>query len=216
MTQVKMPKKLDFKSYKEALKAPEFLITDFAKMERSDTLNIAFQALDTVISRSQSLPRPWNVSDADKLVEIATEISKDYEMTLDEKIVRLFSYIAQGQVCPMNGFIGGVVAQEVMKACSGKFHPIFQWIFFDAVECLSKESLDNLGEKGELKSAVDEGVYSADNCRYDAQVAVFGKQFQETIGNLNYFVVGAGAIGTCVCKLYKLFFVGILIFQQFD
>lgn len=202
MTQVKMPKKLDFKSYKEALKAPEFLITDFAKMERSNTLNIAFQALDTYISSDQSLPRPWNVDDAEKLFKIANDIKEDYGMELDEKIVRLFSYIAQGQVCPMNGFIGGVVAQEVMKACSGKFHPIFQWIFFDAVECLSKETLDNLGEKdGKLKSAVDEGVYSADNCRYDAQVAVFGKQFQETLGNLNYFVVGAGAIGTCVCIL---------------
>jgi ubiquitin-activating enzyme E1 len=33
-------------------------------------------------------------------------------------------------------FIGGVVAQEVLKACSGKFTPIHQWLYFDAVEAL--------------------------------------------------------------------------------
>ncbi len=36
----------------------------------------------------------------------------------------------------MNGFLGGVVAQEALKACSGKFTPIKQWVYFDAIECL--------------------------------------------------------------------------------
>ena len=38
--------------------------------------------------------------------------------------------------------------------------------------------------------------------RYDRQVAVFGKQFQETLGKQKWFVVGAGAIG---CELLKNF-----------
>ncbi len=29
-----------------------------------------------------------------------------------------------------------VVHAQVMKAVSGKFHPIFQWFYFDAVEAL--------------------------------------------------------------------------------
>jgi ubiquitin-activating enzyme E1 len=38
--------------------------------------------------------------------------------------------------------------------------------------------------------------------RYDSQIAVFGKQFQEKLGSLRYFIVGAGAIG---CELLKNF-----------
>ncbi len=33
-------------------------------------------------------------------------------------------------------FIGGIAAQEVLKACSGKFTPIHQWFYFDALEAL--------------------------------------------------------------------------------
>ncbi len=32
--------------------------------------------------------------------------------------------------------LGGVVAQEILKSVSGKFHPIFQWFYFDAIELL--------------------------------------------------------------------------------
>lgn len=34
--------------------------------------------------------------------------------------------LAQGDVSAMDTFMGGVVCQEVMKACSGKFNPIYQ------------------------------------------------------------------------------------------
>lgn len=40
------------------------------------------------------------------------------------------------------------------------------------------------------------------NCRYDAQIAIFGKSFQEKVSSLRYFIVGAGAIG---CELLKNF-----------
>lgn len=31
---------------------------------------------------------------------------------------------------------GGFVGQEVVKAVSGKFHPLFQWFHFDSIESL--------------------------------------------------------------------------------
>ena len=40
------------------------------------------------------------------------------------------------------------------------------------------------------------------DCRYDGQIAVFGKDFQKKLGEQRYFVVGAGAIG---CELLKNF-----------
>ena len=36
----------------------------------------------------------------------------------------------------MAAIFGGIVGQETMKAISGKFHPIHQFLYFDAVEAL--------------------------------------------------------------------------------
>ena len=46
------------------------------------------------------------------------------------------------------------------------------------------------------------------NCRYDGQIAVFGWDFQEKLGDLNYFLVGAGAIGCEMLKNWALMGVG--------
>ena len=85
--------------------------------------------------------------------------------------------------------MGGIVAQEVMKACSGKFIPIFQWLYFDALECLPEDC-----------PVVTEESCAPTNFRYDGQVAVFGKEFQQKLAKQKWFVVGAGAIG---CELLK-------------
>ncbi|CAB4016231.1 ubiquitin-like modifier-activating enzyme 1 [Paramuricea clavata] len=191
--QCKMPKTLNFKSIKKALHDPEFLITDFAKFDRPAQLHLGFQALHEYNKRNSSLPRPRNKDDGNKLVEIAKEIngkacSKVDE--IDEKLLRELSYQARGDLCPMQGIIGGIAAQEVMKACSGKFHPIVQWFYFDALECLPEEQ------------EIAEESCKAVGSRYDSQVCVFGKEFQEKISTQKYFVVGSGAIG---CELLKNF-----------
>ena len=38
------------------------------------------------------------------------------------------------------------------------------------------------------------------HCRYDGQIAVFGKTMQSLLGKCNTFLVGAGAIG---CEMLK-------------
>jgi ubiquitin-activating enzyme E1 len=38
-----------------------------------------------------------------------------------------------GELSPMCAALGGVVAQQVMKACSGKFTPVYQWLYFDSL-----------------------------------------------------------------------------------
>lgn len=61
---------------------------------------------------------------------------------LDDDLISKLSYVAAGDLCPMAAVIGGITAQEVMKACSGKFTPIQQHLHFDALECLPEEDLD--------------------------------------------------------------------------
>lgn len=188
VTQVKMPKTLNFKSLKDSLASPEFLITDFGKWDSPRQLHVAFQALHAFKKQNNTLPKPWNKSDAEAIIALAKTITQE---EIDEKALEWFSYIAAGDLCPMNAAIGGIVAQEVMKACSGKFHPIYQWLYFDAVECHPART-----------KILTEAETAPTGSRYDAQVAVFGRDFQKVLGGLRYFVVGAGAIG---CELLKNF-----------
>uniref|UniRef100_G3P654 E1 ubiquitin-activating enzyme n=1 Tax=Gasterosteus aculeatus aculeatus TaxID=481459 RepID=G3P654_GASAC len=111
---------------------------------------------------------------------------------LDEALIKKLSFVAAGDLAPVNAFIGGLAAQEVMKACTGKFMPIMQWLYFDALECLAEEEGVELTEE----------ECAPRNCRYDGQVAVFGTKLQEMLAKQRYFLVGAGAIG---CELLKNF-----------
>lgn len=61
---------------------------------------------------------------------------------LDEDLINKLSYVAAGDICPMQAVIGGISAQEVMKACSGKFMPIVQHLHFDALECLPETDIE--------------------------------------------------------------------------
>uniref|UniRef100_A0A1B6D3R9 E1 ubiquitin-activating enzyme n=1 Tax=Clastoptera arizonana TaxID=38151 RepID=A0A1B6D3R9_9HEMI len=192
VSQVKMPKQLNFKPINEAFKNPEFLITDFAKFDYPITLHIAFYALQKFIKINGRVPKPWNKADGEEFINLAklTNIELGLNSELNIELLEKFSKVCAGNLCPINAAIGGIVAQEVMKACSGKFSPIFQFLYFDAVECLPDSD------------SIDEADFQAKNCRYDGQISVLGNSFQKKLGLLKYFVVGAGAIG---CELLKNF-----------
>ncbi|KAF8175962.1 ubiquitin activating enzyme [Mycena galopus ATCC 62051] len=182
-TQVKMPKIIKFKSLRESLKSPEFFITDFAKFDRPATLHAGFQALSEFQTRHKALPQPRHLPDAAEVIGIAKEL--DHEC--DEKILAELAYQARGDVPPLNAVIGGFVAQEVLKACSAKFHPMVQHMYFDSLESLPRP----------LPTEADCQPLGS---RYDAQIAVFGKPFHDKVSNHRQFLVGSGAIG---CEMLK-------------
>ncbi|CAN9512024.1 unnamed protein product [Ophioblennius macclurei] len=192
-TEVKQPVTLNFKPLHEALNDYELLVyNDFGKMPKHQTLHLAFQALHDFVKKEQRLPRSWCQSDADSLLAMVRELNTVAQLEqLDEATVRNLSCTARGDLAPVNAFIGSVAAQEVIKACSGKFTPLEQWMYFDAFECLPEG--DNQPTESEF---LEKGT------RYDGQVAVFGSAFQEKLERQNYFLVGAGAIG---CELLKNF-----------
>ncbi|XP_045773330.1 ubiquitin-like modifier-activating enzyme 1 [Maniola jurtina] len=197
VTQVKMPKILNFKPLNESIKNPEFLITDFAKMDYPQQLHVGFLALHKFKDAEGRLPKPWCDEDVVKFMEHVKnivegeELFKKGEFEANKELLETFCKVSAGDLNPMNAAIGGVIAQEVMKACSGKFHPLVQWLYLDAIECLPKD-----------RSALNEENCKPTGSRYDGQIAVFGKHFQKRIGELKYFIVGAGAIG---CELLKNF-----------
>ena len=40
---------------------------------------------------------------------------------MDERLLTQLAYNARGDICPMQGVIGGITAQEVMKVCSALY-----------------------------------------------------------------------------------------------
>ena len=173
------------KSLRESLKTPEMFITDFGKFERPSTLHFGFQAISQFQAKHGKLPRPRNADDANETVALAKALAGQEE--IDTKLVNELSFQACGELSPMIAVIGGFVAQEVLKACSAKFHPMVQHLYFDSLESMPAET----------PSEVDT---ASTGTRYDRQIAVFGRRFQERIGDHRQFLVGSGAIG---CEMLK-------------
>jgi len=195
VNQIKQPAVLNFKSLEQALDDPEpFLESDFSKVGRPAILHQAFRALDKFSSENARLPSPGDMADANRVLEIAQAINSSGPFSAgsleDEGVVRLIHQLAlgaKGLISPMAAFLGGIMGQEVLKACSGKFTPIKQFFYFDAAEALP----DSFLGPDEVQPA---------GSRYDGQIAVFGRSLQEKIQNMSVFLVGAGAIG---CEMLK-------------
>lgn len=184
--QLKFPEVINFLPLNESCREPEFVITDFENFNRPTESHLAFQAVDSFKMKYDSFPSPWNQVDADKYFELV----KMFDSSVEEvDFFRKFSMTCQGDVAPMQSVIGSIVAQEAIKACSHKFRPIKQWLYFDSLNSLSEVDL------------TPEDCVPL-NSRYDNQIKVFGREFQEKLSNQNWFIVGSGAIG---CELLKNF-----------
>ncbi|CCK71076.1 E1 ubiquitin-activating protein UBA1 KNAG_0G00180 [Huiozyma naganishii CBS 8797] len=197
-TEVKMPQKIAFKSLRDSLAEPEMVFSDFSKFDRAGQLHLAFQALHQFqVRHSGALPRPMNQEDANEIVKLVGDLAAQQpqvlgaeENSVNEPLVREFSYQARGDIPGVVAFFGGLVAQEVLKACSGKFTPLKQYMYFD--------SLESLPDSEKFKRT--EETTKPINSRYDNQIAVMGLQFQQKLANSKVFLVGAGAIG---CEMLK-------------
>lgn len=167
-TQVKMSRVMNFKSLEESERQPEFVISDFGKFDHPSTLHVAFRALYTYMEQNGGkMPRSWNEEDA----QVFLNLCKSIDANVNESVIKIFAKVCRGNTCPMDAAMGGLVSQEVLKACSGKFTPIYQWLYYDAIECLPVDG-------------VEESDAQPMNSRYDAQIAIFGRKFQEKLSNV--------------------------------
>lgn len=141
-TQVKLPKYADFLSFRDSLAKPEYVVSDFAKFDRPNQLHLGFQALHQFSEKHGRFPRPRNDKDAYEVFELTKALvpTLGEDVELDEKLIKELAYQSSGEVSPMVAVYGGLAAQEVLKSVSGKFNPIFQHMYFDALEALPKNS----------------------------------------------------------------------------
>jgi ubiquitin-activating enzyme E1 len=128
--------------------------------------------------------------DVDAVVEHAKNLLKEkaseLDIDLDEAVIKQVAAQCAFELQPMCAFLGGVVAQEVVK-CTGKFTPIPGFLHFHAREALPKDPPTDTKPTGS---------------RYDGLTVIYGKAFVEKLKNLQYFMVGCGALG---CEFLKNF-----------
>lgn len=195
VSQVKVPEVMNFLSLEESIEQPNICFTDFAKFTSPPNLHIGMQALHAFIQKHNALPEPWNLEHANEVVELAKEINEKTKAKvdeLDETLIKQLAFTAQGGIIGLTAFLGGMVAQEVIKNLSGKFTPLNQWLYLDAVEILpDHDSME-----------FDRTNYLPVGSRYDSQIILVGKEINEKIRNINTFMIGAGAIG---CEMLKNF-----------
>lgn len=157
--QVKMPVTITFKSLRDSIINPDFVLTDYNDMDMCNILHKIH------INKGKTF---------EELKEIIND--EKYDETIKKALKCLGT-----ELTPINSILGGIAAQEIMKASSGKYTPITQWLYFDAfsIQVLNNDTI---------------------NSKYQDHVTIFGKSFLNKVQDSKSFIVGSGAIG---CELLK-------------
>jgi len=206
LEQVKTPKTLNFKPLSAYFGNPgnfeDILNVDDSKMMRYDCYHYYTEAILDFYQANARFPKPGNRDDAknvlshtQKIWSQANENKEPFPAAENDAWIEKLALGSSAVISPMATIFGGIIAQEILKATSSKYTPIKQWLFFETLECLPKVELS-------------EEDCAPRQTRYDAQIAVFGNKMNETILNLRYFLVGAGAIGCEVAKCWAMMGLG--------
>jgi len=146
-------------------------------------------------------PSPDSADGAKEVFAIFSKLCADNGVDINDDAARKFTELARCASCvisPMCAFLGGIAAQEVLKACSHKFTPLQQLLYYDAFECLPTNHL----------ATNDYATFATTNSRYDDYLGVFGAAVQQKVLSARMFLVGAGAIGCETLKNWALMGVG--------
>ncbi|XP_062608943.1 ubiquitin-like modifier-activating enzyme 6 [Saccostrea cucullata] len=197
--QVKVSKMISFKSLEQELRNPSLLVPDLCKFEAPTNLHLGFLALHQFYETFKRFPNVWNMEDANNIISIATSLNTqlvNQVADIDEYVLRVLSYTCHGCLAPLCAALGGFVAQEGIKAVTGKFTPLRQWLYLDCREVVPKED------------AGASDIFTPRNDRYDAQRICLGQRKCDMLAQLKLFMVGCGAIGCEMLKNYALLGIG--------
>jgi len=131
-----------------------------------------FQAMDSFVKEHGRLPL---ASDASSLYQQAglvegLEHCENFASTCSAKFV------------PLQAVFGAIASQECLKAISGLYNPVRQFLLYDCDEVLTEGS-----------KTIAQGCETG-------MAFILGSEVSKRLQNLNVFVVGSGAIG---CEILK-------------
>uniref|UniRef100_A0AAY5KR40 Ubiquitin-activating enzyme E1 C-terminal domain-containing protein n=1 Tax=Esox lucius TaxID=8010 RepID=A0AAY5KR40_ESOLU len=188
---VKTPRTYSFETMEHQLCEPKVLTPDFSKPEAPLQIHAAMLALDDFQEEHNRLPNIGCCQDAEVLVRLTERAP------LWPELARCLSRTAQGSLPPLAAAVGGMASQELLKALTGKFAPLQQWFYLDAIEVV--KPLQSL--------SAEEFIPRGD--RYDGLRACIGESMCLELHKLRVFMVGCGAIGCEMLKNLALLGVGL-------
>ncbi|KAM8842012.1 ubiquitin-like modifier-activating enzyme 6 [Synchiropus picturatus] len=196
---VKTPRTFSFETIEKQLCDPQVLTPDFSKPEAPLQIHVAMLALDTFQEQNRRLPHIGCLKDAEALLKLTEEVSATLKnkVAVNTELVRCLSRTARGVLPPLTAAAGGLASQEVLKAITGKFAPLQQWFYLDAIEVVKP-----------LQSLPAE-EFAPRGDRYDGLRACVGESLCTELHKLRVFMVGCGAIGCEMLKNFALLGVGL-------
>lgn len=196
---VKTPKMYRFETLERQLCDPRVLTPDFSKPEAPLQIHAGMLALDTFQEQHSRLPNTGCLQDAEVLLKLTEEVNAALKSkaSVNTELVRCLSRTARGILPPLAAAVGGLASQEVLKAITGKFAPLQQWFYLDAIEVvkpLQPLSAEEFSPRGD---------------RYDGLRACIGDSLCLQLHKLRVFMVGCGAIGCEMLKNFALLGIGL-------
>lgn len=202
LTEKKLPTKYPMDSLETKLKnpgdtfaePPSLVLTDLINFGSETQQHVAWYATQEYAAQHNNrLPPANDAAAAAEVLACAKTLLANRAVALegfdlDEAFVTRYALHIGAELQPMAAFLGGVLAQEVVKS-TGKFTPIPGFMHFTAAEALPNER----------PSAEDTAPRQTP---LDDLASVYGWPFVEELGNVKYFMVGCGALG---CEFMKNF-----------
>jgi ubiquitin-activating enzyme E1 len=187
-SRVKIPKTVHFVSLQEAFElskhddsmfTPCDLEKSFDPVRRGGLVS-CFRAVEEFVMEHKQLPSKIDAVAFESLTrkQLPQTIA---DAPLAVSISESFCKCCAGKLAPIQAILGAISSQEVLKAASGLYSPIQQFLLYDCDELLT-------------------GIDDSSECGTTGVSYILGKKFYRALANKRLFLVGAGAIG---CELLK-------------
>jgi ubiquitin-activating enzyme E1 len=197
---VKLPRTLSFEPLDAltdlaAIKESLFTACDLQKshdLVRRWTSMSCFRALSVFAKAQKRLPTE---TDTKELWSVTKSVWPQSNMEENDEVngyFRAFVSTCLAKFTPLQAAVGAIAAQEAMKAITGLYTPVHQFLLYDCDEVLSEDCDAMTLDKASSRSSLN-----GDSCglRY-----ILGNDIADKLQSQKVFVVGSGAIG---CEILK-------------
>ena len=197
-------KKKEMKAFILINRCQIFNVDDKLKRPEIELIFLSFKAIFEFLDENKRLPKLNSTEDAEIIVhktkQLFEKVKRENNLRykelkeFDEHIPFNMSLYSSCQIPCVTSFLGGVIAQEIIKT-TGKYIPINQWQIFNFFEYLPNDDLRNIDKNIAIN-------------RYTEQTAIFGEKIINKLQNKKILLAGAGAVGCEMLKNLALFGVG--------